>query len=59
MVVTELPTTDIKTNKIYLVKDSTTEGDLYQEYLYIDGKWEKVAQNGRNAYARWKRAWGL
>lgn len=42
MVVTELPTTDIKTNKIYLVKDSATEGDLYQEYLYIDGKWEKV-----------------
>ena len=42
MVVTQLPTTDIKTNKIYLVKDSTTEGDLYQEYLYVDGKWEKV-----------------
>ena len=42
MVVTQLPTTDIKTNKIYLVKDNTTEGDLYQEYLYVDGKWEKV-----------------
>ena len=42
MVVTQLPTTDIKTNKIYLVKDSATEGDLYQEYLYIDGKWEKI-----------------
>lgn len=42
MVVAELPTTDIKTNKIYLVKDSTTEGDLYQEYLYVDNKWEKV-----------------
>ena len=42
MVVTELPSTDIKTNKIYLVKDSTTEGDLYQEYLYVDNKWEKV-----------------
>ena len=42
MVVTQLPTTDIKTNKIYLVKDSTTEGDLYQEYLYVDGKWEKI-----------------
>ena len=42
MVVTELPTTNIKTNKIYLVKDSATEGDLYQEYLYIDGKWEKI-----------------
>ena len=42
MVVTQLPTTDIKTNKIYLIKDSTTEGDLYQEYLYVDGKWEKV-----------------
>ena len=42
MVVTQLPTTDIKTNKIYLVKDSATEGDLYQEYLYVDGKWEKI-----------------
>ena len=42
IVVTQLPTTDIKTNKIYLVKDSTTEGDLYQEYLYVDGKWEKI-----------------
>lgn len=42
MVVAELPTTDIKANKIYLVKDSTTEGDLYQEYLYVDNKWEKV-----------------
>lgn len=42
MVVTELPTTNIKANKIYLVKDSTTEGDLYQEYLYVDNKWEKV-----------------
>lgn len=42
MVVTQLPTTDIKTNKIYLVNDSTTEGDLYQEYLYVDGKWEKI-----------------
>lgn len=42
MVVTQLPTTDIKTNKIYLVKDSTTESDLYQEYLYVDGKWEKI-----------------
>lgn len=42
MVVTQLPTTDIKTNKIYLVKDSTTEGDLYQEYIYVDNKWEKV-----------------
>ena len=42
MVVTQLPTTDIKTNKIYLVKDNTTEGDLYQEYLYVDGKWEKI-----------------
>lgn len=42
MVVTELPTTDIKANKIYLVKDSTTEGDLYHEYLYVDNKWEKI-----------------
>lgn len=42
MVVTELPTTDIKANKIYLVKDSTVAGDLYQEYLYVNGAWEKI-----------------
>lgn len=42
MVVTQLPTTDIKANKIYLVKDSSIEQDLYQEYLYINGKWEKI-----------------
>lgn len=40
-VVTELPTEDIKENKIYLVKSSTVATDnLYTEYLYVDGAWE-------------------
>lgn len=42
-VVTELPTEDIKENKIYLVKNSEDEsGNLYNEYLYINNSWELV-----------------
>lgn len=40
-VVTDLPTEDIKENKIYLVKSSTVATDnLYTEYLYVNGAWE-------------------
>ena len=42
IVVEKLPTTGIKTDKIYIVKDSATEGDLYQEYYYTNGAWEKL-----------------
>lgn len=42
-VVTELPTENIKAGKMYLVPDTNdVEGNLYDEYLYVDGKWEKV-----------------
>lgn len=42
-IVTELPTEDIDANKIYLVPDTNDiEGNLYDEYLYVDGKWEKI-----------------
>lgn len=41
-VVTELPKTDILTDKIYIVKDSTNENDLYQEYYYTNGAWEEL-----------------
>lgn len=44
--VTELPTEDIKTNKIYVVPnaDSTEDGNTYTEYLYnaTESKWEIV-----------------
>ena len=41
--VTELPTTDIKTNVIYLVpKANATDGDSKDEYINLDGAWEKI-----------------
>lgn len=44
-VVTTLPTTDIDTTKIYLVKSAeTTTGNLYTEYIYADGAWEKLGE---------------
>lgn len=44
-VVTELPTTDIKTNKIYLKKSTNTgEENLYTEYCYINNSWEKMGE---------------
>lgn len=44
MIVDELPTEDIKNNKIYCVRDtiSTDENNTYIEYAYINNTWEKV-----------------
>ena len=40
--VASLPTTGIKTDKIYLVPATeTAEDNIYDEYLYVEGKWEK------------------
>ena len=40
--VAELPVEDIKTDKIYLVPATeTAEDNIYDEYLYVEGKWEK------------------
>ena len=45
LVVNQLPTTDIKTNKIYLVrKNETGEDNAYIEYVYINGSWEKLGE---------------
>ena len=44
-IVSELPTEDIDTTKIYLVVDSEgTHGDLYKEYIYVDGEWELLGE---------------
>lgn len=41
-VVTELPTSDVEENKIYLVLSSESgESDKYTEYAYINNAWEK------------------
>ena len=42
-VVQTLPTSDIKTNTIYLVpKSSTGTNNIYDEYLYINNSWELI-----------------
>lgn len=46
LVVDKLPNTDIKANKIYLVRntDSTEDQNVYTEYVYVNQKWEKVGE---------------
>lgn len=45
LVVDKLPTIDIKTNKIYLVRKSKTgEDNAYVEYVYINNSWEKLGE---------------
>lgn len=45
LVVDKLPTTDIKTNKIYLVrKNETGQNNAYIEYVYINNSWEKFGE---------------
>ena len=39
-VVETLPTTDISPTTIYLVPDSSTTGNLYTEYIYVNNTWE-------------------
>lgn len=44
-IVSELPTEDIDTTKIYLVVDSEgTHGNFYKEYIYVDGEWELLGE---------------
>ena len=47
-IVSELPTTGIETNKIYLVPSINAEDpedNKYIEYGYIDNKWEKLGEH--------------
>ena len=41
-VVTKLPTTNISATTVYLLKDTTTNGNLYTEYIYVNGAWEML-----------------
>lgn len=47
-VVDVLPTEDISETTIYLVKDNETESNLYTEYVYINGVWEKLGTQTLN-----------
>ena len=45
LIVRELPTTDIQSNKIYLVPNQDGQGNnVYIEYLYVESVWEKVGE---------------
>lgn len=39
---TELPTENIQEMTIYFLQIDPEQSDLYEEYMYIDGKWEKI-----------------
>lgn len=40
--VTELPTENIETDAIYLLPSNESDGNLFKEYVYIDGAWEQI-----------------
>ena len=45
VIVDTLPATEIDTNTIYMVPtvgDSIFDDNIYDEYMYINGKWEKI-----------------
>ena len=42
LVVDALPTEDINTHTIYLKPKSVETNDIYDEFLYINGKWEHI-----------------
>lgn len=45
LIVRELPTDDIKSNKIYLVPNEDGQGNnVYIEYLYVEDVWEKLGE---------------
>lgn len=41
-VVTTLPTSNIKEHTIYFVQKTGSTGDVYDEYMYINNKWEHI-----------------
>ncbi len=44
-VVSALPTADIDTGKIYLLPaENTEDGNIYAEYIYVNGSWEKFGE---------------
>lgn len=46
-IVNSLPTTDISHSTLYLVlKPRNPEGNIYEEYLYVNNKWEMIGTTG-------------
>ncbi len=43
-VVSELPTSGISTTTIYLLSSGSETNNVYTEYIYVGGKWEKLGE---------------
>lgn len=43
-VVESLPVDNISVSTVYLVKDKLSVGDLYTEYIYVNGAWENLGK---------------
>lgn len=41
-VVSELPTSNISSTTVYLLPSGEETNDIYTEYIYVNGKWEKL-----------------
>lgn len=45
VIVDSLPVSDIKTNKIYLVRNASgADNNIYTEYAYVNNAWEKIGE---------------
>ena len=45
VIVDSLPESDIKTNKIYLVRNASgADNNIYTEYAYVNSAWEKIGE---------------
>lgn len=60
-IVDSLPTEDIKTNIIYMLPSQDSEGEnVYEEWMYINNKWEKIGSTGINSNSMVKEyVWDL
>lgn len=47
-VVQSLPTKNISTTTLYLVKTNESGNDIFTEYIYVDNKWEKLGNQSSN-----------
>lgn len=47
-VVDSLPTENISEEKLYLIKSGAESENLYTEYIYVNGKWEKLGEQKLN-----------
>lgn len=47
-VVQSLPTKNISTTTLYLVKTNESGTDIFTEYIYVDNKWEKLGNQSSN-----------